>query len=191
MSKKLDKSLYPGWDEGLFYWAISKVNKERYRIPSYLSMDDCLGEFYLIYLSAREKKPKASKKQMMSYLKIAVDHWIIRQSRKGNHMTLTDLDNTGNGLLSVDSFLAILGYEEHPSGFFKCLLRQSRGEIRELIKLFFTDNGKDLLSANYEHRFKDNGHRETNNDVLCRLLDIDPKINLFQRLKDYFYGSGS
>lgn len=174
-------------DNGMKAWLVYYARKNLWRVPDWYDLSDLIQDGYICYLKCRARykgSPRITQRRefMALFMRAFINH-------------VTDLSNlkTDAGevpiLSGVDSLSESQAIErfvppEHEEATTRLLIKEAPLEVKALMYLFFTEDGRGRLQRRLFRRC--NGERETTNEFLCRLIGVDPDtVNLPNIVQNY------
>ena len=156
-------------DEGAKKWMIGYARRNYWRVATWMDLDDLIQDGYYAWVEVCWRYPAIIDQpaQIMSMFKLCFADKITDLSRgktKQQDDARSDIVDVFDGPeMAVD-----------PSNF-NLLLAKAPKVVKDTIELLTSDRMKDELNKPYERDA--NGRRETLNQRICRLLNLDPNTN--------------
>lgn len=160
-------------DAGLRGWIVNYARKNYWRVPNYYSLDDLIQEGYVCYAKCNLRYRHVREQR----------HFMALVKRTfANHIHDLAAERTAKPpeiLAEPDSPSLI--QVEYSDALIYTLLNQLPAELKRLIHVLLTDSRNIPML-----RFED-GTRETRNEYLCRLLNVDPAlVNIEDVFREHF-----
>lgn len=153
---------FPKFDGPIKGWAINYINKQLWRMDSYIEFDDLLQDAFEYFLQVKKKYPDVDNpRHFMSLFQSCLrNHFHDLAKQRQRHITIEDYCKDTSSEEDMDMLL--LEFAECPQ------------LVHELALVL---NNKDT---------PDNVERKTTNEYWCGLLNLDPaKINLRGLVKQH------
>lgn len=159
-------------DAGMRGWIVNCAKKNIWRVPTWYDLDDLIQDGFICYCHCRIRYAHIEEtRHFMALVKTSFANHIHDLANKRTRTT--------EKLVPPDS--PTLSGVELPEGMFLTLLKQLPRELQGLIEILL-ESAWNIPMLRYA-----NGARETNNQYLCRLLDVDPEtVNVMAIFKEHF-----
>lgn len=167
-------------DEGATRWMYTYAKKNYWRCGSWVEFDDLIQLGYEAYYEVLNRYPTATEPaHVMSLFKLVYRSWIedvyARPARKQMDDARSDIVDVfdGDAIKTPDTFTIHM------------LVTKAPQRIKKVLDVLVGDEFKELFNKAYEK--KASGRRETLNDRICLILELDSNKNdVVRELKEYF-----
>lgn len=159
-------------DAGLRGWIVNTAKKNLWRVPSRYDLSDLIQDGYLCYCicNLRYRHVKEQRHFMALVKRTFINHI---------HDLATERTRLIETLVVPDS--PSLVQVEPGDALFNVLLNQLPAELKQLLVTLIRD------SKNIPMLRSEDGTRETRNQYLCRLLNVDPElVDIEQVFREHF-----
>jgi hypothetical protein len=154
-------------DDGAKAWMMGYARRNYWRVAAWMDLDDLIQDGYYAWVEVCWRYPAIIDQpaQIMSMFKLCFADKITDLSRGKTKQQ----DDARSDIVDVFDGDAVTMPD--PSNF-NLLLVKAPKLVKDTIELMTSDRMKDELNKPYERQA--NGHRETLNERICRLLKLDP-----------------
>lgn len=163
-------------DEGARNYLYKYAKKNHWRVAAWIDFDDLIQEgYYAYYYTINRYKDAKTPQHIMSLFKLVLCSTIedlVRANTKQVDDARSDIVETCDNMVLPDF------------SNLHALLIKAPQAIKDVLALLADDKQRDELTKPFTKY--DNGRRETLNDRLCRLLNIDSKKDLVGEVRSYF-----
>lgn len=172
-------------DDATRRWLLATVYKEFWRVAKWIEADDLIQDGMVCYYRVRQKYlGQRTRGHINSTFKRSFKNHIHdlanQRSRNPKETRFTELVTID----APDTVIENLLPAEYEQQSFNAMVNEAPALVRELVKLFATDEGRQRLRAVY--RVRANGRRETTNERLQRLVGVGPNVDCVALLQGYF-----
>lgn len=180
-------------DDGARGWLIKTANANFWRVSKWYELDDLIQDGYLCYYKVKSKYPTATDApHQMALFKVTYINFIhdLATSRTRAVVEVLDTDLGGQGDDGPEGSILANTIECPLGGLaeFAAFASKAPQRVREVLKLFASNDGFPALRSAYRHRRVAGSHlvRETTNERLCRILGYDSNaVNLIAELRAF------
>lgn len=176
----------PTWQGAIEAWSRNFASINRWRMPTDMDYEDLVQELWLLFHKVSTKYDDVTNpKHFMRLFQTTVRNWSIKQAwnrtgrkERGGATVRTGVGSDGQGAGSSV-------YERTPSGMdhmqqveYKMLLDDCPAELRPLVSKLVQqveqEGAKVARRTFLRSRKQASGERETTNDRICRMCNVDP-----------------
>lgn len=171
---------FPMPDQGAVAWMHKYARKHFWRVAAWMDYDDLIQDGYYAWCEVCWRYPHAvdNPAHIMSMFKLCFADKITDLSRGKTKQQ----DDARSDIVDVFDGDAVTMPD--PSNF-NLLLAKAPKVVKDTIELMTSERMKDELNKPYEKQVS--GRRETLNERLCKLLNLDPNsIDVVKTTRLYF-----
>jgi hypothetical protein len=166
-------------DAGARNWLFRHANKNHWRVAAWMDLDDLIQEGYIEYCEVLKRYPQAveasHKMRLFQLCFRSKIEDLVRANTK-------QVDDARSDILEIYDGDAILVPD---FSNLHALLIKAPQVIKDALTLLADDKQREELVKPFTRY--DNGRRETLNERMCKLLNIDSsKVDVVGQMKNYF-----
>lgn len=194
-------------DDGVRGWIHNAARKHFWRVADWYDLDDLVQDGYVCYYKChqryvveqqpwrsrdpskyrplpRENPTSEDRRRLMSRVKMAFLNHVSTLAKQRRDLPETAASQLAVEGEAVDGVLDRLGSAVSEEASAALLLRQLPSELVQLAQALAQD-GADVLTT-LRHRMRRHSQRETTNEYYCRLLGLDPSVDIRAMLRQHF-----
>lgn len=181
------------FDGAISGWAVNHIKKNYWRVGHLHDFEDLISDAYLKFLECKQRYEGevTEPKHFMALFKRAFSNHIHDLSVKHTEIREHIFDGYSEDLVFEDILAVCIG-DENP-GFMMALIDKAPPEVKLFINLLDDDEFLKKLREGRRYRNlinymgrKTYRVKETNNQLICRLLGLDSKrINIINAVRTY------
>lgn len=160
----------PQWEPEIRNWASKIIRENKWRYDPIHDHADLLQDAYVKFLMLKETYPRVIQPQhFMSLYKRALVNQLCDEANKNISRKETFIQTESDPDILADEVVKELDNE----GYLIILLNEAPADIRAVFELFNDDGKLEELRKPYFRPYKGLSPRESLNERLCSLIDVD------------------
>lgn len=167
-----------GLDRGMRGWIVNTAKRNYWRVAGWYDIEDLIQDGYMCFAKCRRKYPRSGPKQLMALVKVTFINYIHDLSKQRTRQAETTLAELVPPGVTEAAFLETLLDPIAPEQDVISHIMKAPDEIRRTLELLTSEYG--IARWRAQRLRKPDGTRESLNDMVCRLLRVDPKNNLIE-----------
>lgn len=167
-------------DEGARKWMLKYCHRNYWRVEYYMELEDLISEGFRCYASTKARYQDRAEE--FGNIPVTEPKHLMALFKRRMACRMTDLSKYRTKISAEipfddDPFLNPTGYDSH-------IVSEAPEPLRMILRMITSDNNIERLREPY--RIMLNGRKETLNDRLCAMANLDPsQVFIPQMLKNY------
>lgn len=169
-------------------YVVNGMKANYFRVERTLSREEYMSEAYLVFLRVKSKygdKVEGAPHFMALFKRAWANELNDLANKDTQHRKLVAMPTTRGDDGEEGHEVELVG-ELDNEGALAIMIRQAPREVAMVLRLFLSAPQEVLELALQSWRGKDRRYANGGSERICRLLGLDPNLDVMQRVEDYF-----